>query len=121
MTVRLDQTTILDRLEQTDAEFRVDLAIRTLEPTLEERENDLEVFVDKHPDMTLGLQRSLDAQTALIEMLSRVLNYIRIYKDPDKTVKMIDTTYGFWEDQYPDLVFDINYVRDILTGNFEII
>ncbi len=121
-TAKIDQTPILDLIDQQDPVVRVDFAIGAMITQLEQIEDELEPMTDNIDDMTVKQMGVYDRLTDRVEVLSRVLSHLTVYKDRVKTIRLISVVYSRWTDdgQYPDLEADLRYVVEILTGEIDI-
>ena len=119
-TARTKQIDILDLIEQQDPVYKINFAIGALECQLEQLEDKLEEFVEISLDMTPRQLDVYDHKTKRIETLSRVLSHLRIYKDGDKTIQMINLAFGLYDKRYPELTNDLDHVKDMLTGDVDL-
>ena len=79
-------------------------------------------MTDNIDDLTVKQMGVYDRLTDRVEVLSRVLSHLTVYKDRVKTIRMINVVYSRWTDdgQHPDIEADLRYVVEILTGEVDI-
>ena len=122
MTAKMDQTTILDLLEQQAPAYKVNFAIGALNAQIEQLEDELDPMTALIDDLTVKQMGVYDRLTERLERLSRVERHLSIYKDRVRTINLINVVYDRWtaDDQDPDLEKDLRYVIEILTGDIDV-
>ena len=122
MTAKMDQTTILDLLEQQAPAYKVSFAIGALNAQIEQLEDELDPMTALIDDLTVKQMGVYDRLTERLERLSRVERHLSIYKDRVRTINLINVVYDRWtaDDQDPDLEKDLRYVIEILTGDIDV-
>ena len=119
---KIDQTTMLDLLEQQAPAYKVKFAIGALNAQIEQIEDELEPMTANLDDLTVKQMDVYDRLTERLEKISRLERYLTIHKDGDKAIRLMEVVYSRWtdDDQAPELAADLRYVKEILTGEIDL-
>ena len=119
---KIDQTTMLDLLEQQAPAYKVNFAIGALNAQIEQIEDELEPMTANLDDLTVKQMDVYDRLTERLEKISRLERYLTIHRDGDKAIRLMEVVYSRWtdDDQAPELAADLRYVKEILTGEIDL-